>query len=109
MKTRFWDITKPLLGKIKINLEVYVLVQVFGVLLVTMYVFAAFGVDYFGGKLYRGNPKLIGTAYDTSDYYAFNCNDFGSCMLISFELLIVNNWTVSKSGFAAVTSPYATW
>jgi hypothetical protein len=52
------------------------------------------GISWFGGDIYRGNPKLFNSSFDAGDYYDSNFNDFGGALVTLFEILIVNNWQV---------------
>jgi len=85
------------------------MLHVAGVFLAFLYIFASAGVEIWGGKIYKDNPLLVGTDFESANYYSQNCNDFASCMMVMFDLTIVNNWTIIKSGFCAVSSPYAIW
>ena len=77
--------------------------------------FAWIGVQLFGGKLYRGNPKLIGTDYDLNDYYGFNWNDVSSGLVTQFIMLVGNNAFIITKGCTAIggesvrTFFYAFW
>jgi len=42
---------------------------------VVLFFFATFSVNFFGGLLYEGNPKLEGSDYKEKNWYVFNFND----------------------------------
>jgi len=42
---------------------------------VTLYFFTTIAVNFFGGLLYQGNPKLKHSDYDEKHWYVFNFND----------------------------------
>jgi len=64
------------------------------------------GIYAFGGKLYQGNPLLVGTLYERSNYWVLNWNDMGSAFVTEFALLIVNNWFLIAIGAEAVTTSW---
>jgi len=73
-----------------------------GILFVVIYVFATIGIELFGGLIYKGNPLLLNSTFDTTTevgYYANNYNDYASGMVTCWELLIVNNWFIIMDGF----------
>lgn len=67
-------------------------VDLFSVLIVLYFIFAAFGMCFFGGLL---NEKVDltykGNSY-SKVYYSSNFNDLPNSFLILFSLMIVNNW-----------------
>ena len=63
--------------------------------------FAQVGISWFGGDIYRENPRLVNTSFADSNYYDSNFNDFGSALVTLFELLIVNNWQVQVAAYVA--------
>jgi hypothetical protein len=73
-----------------------------------MYVFSIVGIFLFYGVLYKGNPLLIGTAYDLGNYYKLiNFNSFSNAMITLFHLMIVNNWYVTFKAVIAATSKWS--
>ncbi|TMW62144.1 hypothetical protein Poli38472_009637 [Pythium oligandrum] len=78
----------------------------YGMLAIVMCEYAAVGVQLFGGKLVRGDPRLAEVAYGKDDYYPNNFNDYASAITTLFELLIVNNWNVIMEGVETVTSKW---
>jgi len=70
-----------------------------------LYLFAILGVQLFGGMVKdRGNnPKLHGTGYESSGYESFNFNDFGSGMVVLFNILILNDWYSFMDCYVALT------
>lgn len=61
-------------------------------LLFMTYFFAIWGMFFFGGLNYKGNPVLDQLSSVPPNYYLNNFNDLPSSMLTLFDLLIVNNW-----------------
>jgi hypothetical protein len=71
----------------------------------------------------QSDPRLNGTLYAVNEYYDVRFDTFGrsmvraclslvSCLptsaqVILFELMVVNNWHVTASGYVAVTSRWA--
>ncbi len=85
-----------------------IIVQNAAIIFVLMYIYGCFGMLLFHGALVRGNPKLIGTAYDAADYYELiNFNDFNSSLLTLLHLIIVNNWVVTLRAVMTAVSPWA--
>jgi two pore calcium channel protein len=79
-----------------------------GVEMAIFMVFAQVGVALFGGDIYKGNPKLAGLAFETSDYFkSSNFNDFGSGLVTLFELLMINNWQVIVEAYVATNGEVA--
>jgi hypothetical protein len=78
--------------------------NLFGLLFVICFVYALIGVQAFGGKIYRNNPKLVHTCYaDKTDFYlTMNYNNFASAMVTLFEMLIVSNISVLIEGLQAL-------
>eukprot|EP00929_Paragymnodinium_shiwhaense_P066655 TRINITY_DN3345_c0_g1_i2.p1 TRINITY_DN3345_c0_g1~~TRINITY_DN3345_c0_g1_i2.p1 ORF type:complete len:805 (+),score=209.38 TRINITY_DN3345_c0_g1_i2:118-2532(+) len=70
-------------------------------LFVVFYCYATMGIQLFGGQIYKGNPALDGSDFDTTSggYYTLNFNDFLSGMVTLFVLMIVNNWFIIAHGF----------
>ena len=93
------------------------------------YVFAIIGMEAWGGNIYEGNhsvpgqlyddqsayaldlltgnPKLVGTDYADTGYYANNFNNIVSAFVLLFELMVVNNWQILAEGFIATSSKAA--
>ena len=76
--------------------------SIFGVLGVTMILFAQAGLDLFGGLLYDGNTALERTDYAAKRMYAVNFNDFPSALVTLWCLLIVNDWWVIMAAVSKV-------
>jgi two pore calcium channel protein 2 len=70
------------------------LIDLFGVTLMFFFFFAAIGQILFGGKLNSSVVELLEANNLPPLYIYNNFNDFGSSLIILFELLIVNNWFV---------------
>jgi two pore calcium channel protein, plant len=78
------------------------------VLFITMYIFAALGMQLYGGMITRdpNNPlsyHILHTDYSNSEYWANNFNDMIGGMNVLFNLLVVNNWFVCEVGYEAAT------
>uniref|UniRef100_A0A0G4H9A8 EF-hand domain-containing protein n=1 Tax=Chromera velia CCMP2878 TaxID=1169474 RepID=A0A0G4H9A8_9ALVE len=72
------------------------------------FVYAAMGVQLFGGLIEKGGSsarsmRLADSTYGQSDYYNLNFNDLGSAMVTLYHLLIVNNWQVTVEAFVIVS------
>ena len=73
-----------------------------------MYIFAALGVELYGGMVTRDPSNklsylILNTDFSENDYWANNFNDIISAVNVLFNLLVVNNWTECEIGFEAVT------
>jgi len=68
-------------------------------LFLVYYVYAMFGIDFFGGHITMDNPALEKTEYAESNYYTLNFNDFASAMATLFVLMLVRNWFVIAAAF----------
>eukprot|EP00939_MAST-03C_sp_MAST-3C-sp1_P005373 g5373.t1 len=77
--------------------------ELLGMMLAVFFFFAALGEHIFGGMIYETNPSLNGTTFAVDGYFANNFNDFGSSLVLCFELLAVNNWHVLMEGFVAAS------
>ena len=84
---------------------------------VTMFTFATFGVDVFGGKINRdphsnSYHQLVhyNTSYATGDHpwvAVLNFNDMASGFVLLFACLVMNNWNMYVQGFTVTTSKWA--
>lgn len=77
-----------------------------------IYVYAALGVAFFGGKVSvdKASPEyavLSKMAFGESGYWTINFNDMPSGCVLMVQLLVVNNWMVFTEAFVAVTDPIA--
>eukprot|EP01087_Luapelamoeba_hula_P025288 TRINITY_DN9973_c0_g1_i1.p1 TRINITY_DN9973_c0_g1~~TRINITY_DN9973_c0_g1_i1.p1 ORF type:complete len:800 (+),score=91.40 TRINITY_DN9973_c0_g1_i1:11-2410(+) len=79
-------------------------ISLLGILIAQYYFFAFLGMRLFGGLMYVGNPDLVGTAYDGNGYYATNFNDFGSAVVLLYDLMILSNWYVYIDAIAILTN-----
>ena len=73
-----------------------------------MYIFAALGMELYGGMVTRDPSNklsylILNTDFSENAYWANNFNDLISGMNVLFNLLVVNNWTECEIGFEAVT------
>eukprot|EP01132_Coremiostelium_polycephalum_P002805 gene2805-3487_t len=84
----------------------FIFINFAGIIFLLYYFFAVIGIWAYDGVFYRGNPKLVGTAYDAQDYYGFaNFNSFSAAMMTLLHLMVVNNWLVTF--FAAIDATSA--
>lgn len=82
--------------------------SVLTLLFVIMYIFAALGVELYGGLVTRDPSNklsylILNTDFSENDYWANNFNDPISAFNVLFNLLVVNNWTECEIGFEVVT------
>merc|ERR1712100_556814 len=83
------------------------------VLFVAMYVFASIGMLLFGGLIQVDaygeltNPHVRAAWSGGTHYRCNNFNDMFSSMVVLFELLIFNNWSMITDGFVQATGPWA--
>lgn len=101
------------------------LVQVFSILIpasvplfsfffLSLYVFAAAGVELFGGLIYASNPAMdpvnndLVDAYVSNDYWALNFNDMASGWYTLFSSVIVGYLTEVAEAVAS-TSSFGNW
>lgn len=82
--------------------------RVFLLLMVIMYVFAAIGMQSFGGLVTRDpeNPisyRLENNTFADNVYWSNSFNDMLSGMNVLFNLLVVNNWPEEADGILAVS------
>jgi len=75
-----------------------------GVLVAQFYFFGLLGVKMYGGLLYIDNPALVGSTYEAVGYFPNNFNDFGSAVVVLFDLMVVNNWFIYMDAIALVTN-----
>jgi hypothetical protein len=86
---------------------------IIGVLICTFYVYAAIGIQVFGGLIdtstlsSSGDPTFWSGAYSSSLYWVFNFNDFGSSLVMLFILLVGNNWNIFQEAFVYLTNDAA--
>lgn len=67
-------------------------IDLFSVLIVLYFIFATFGMFFFGGLLNEKVDLIFNGASYSSVYYSSNFNDLPNSFLILFSLMIVNNW-----------------
>lgn len=78
-------------------------------LLVVYFEFSQIGMALWKGKIYRGNPLLDGSGYQSIGLYdVSNFNTFGNGLLTLFALMIQNNWHVIADAFERV-STWGAW
>ena len=106
---RVLTVMKPfhLIGAVSVEILPKV-THVFLILFYVMYIFAAIGVDLYGGMITRDPANrlsyfLLNTNFSNNEYWANNFNDMLSAMNTLFNLLVVNNWTECEVGLEAVT------
>lgn len=81
--------------------------MIFLLLFIIIYIWAALGVQIFGGLITRDpdDPNsylLSGSDFAESNYWANNFNDMFGAINVIFDLLIVNNWTIIQNGYESV-------
>lgn len=78
-------------------------------LLVVYQEFAHLGMALWKGKVYRGNPLLDGSSYQSIGFYdVANFNTFGNGLLTLFDLMIQNNWHVIADAYERVSN-WSAW
>ena len=107
--TRLLVLSSPFQMIARIAIDVFARAKVvLKLLFCVLYVFAALGVQVFGGLISR-DPKdprsflLLGSEFAENEYWANNFNDMFGALNVLFNLLVVNNWTECQNGFEAVT------
>jgi hypothetical protein len=70
------------------------LLYLMGVLFIIYYIFAMFGMLFFGGKIQRDLPALLNDQSIPDNYHLDNFNDLLSSFVTLFTLMVVNNWMV---------------
>jgi hypothetical protein len=77
----------------------------FLVLFCILYGFCAIGVSWFGGMINQDPENVyyqrlmeVNTEFEENDWWTNNFNDMPSGMVTLFELLVVNNWTITCQG-----------
>lgn len=93
--------------------------KLFQTLALIMFIFAAVGMQLFGGKITTDVSGMVVTRaqaealaaspFGESGYLPNSFNDMPSGMVTLFELLVVNNWHVISSGYEAVLGVHARW
>ncbi|CAM6101096.1 unnamed protein product [Calypogeia fissa] len=68
------------------------LLRYLGIIFFLLCIYCSVGVQTFGGLVYEGNPKLIGTSMEEDDYFVHNFNDYPTGMVTLFNLLVMGNW-----------------
>lgn len=82
----------------------------FAFFFLTLYVFAAAGVELFGGLIYSTNPNLnpetnpLVDAYVSNDYWLLNFNDMASAWYTLFSAVIVGYLTEIAEAIAATSA-----
>lgn len=86
----------------------------FSFFFLSLYVFAAAGVELFGGLIYAGNPALnpennmLVDAYVSNDYWALNFNDVAAGWYTLFSAVIVGYLTEIAEAIASA-SKWGDW
>lgn len=89
-------------------------VPLFSFFFLSIYVFAAFGVEFFGGLIYASNPALdpknnyLVDAFVGNDYWALNFNDMASGWYTLFSAVIVGYLTEVAEAIASA-SKHGNW
>eukprot|EP00981_Chlorochromonas_danica_P006556 scaffold1431_cov167-Ochromonas_danica.AAC.16 len=79
------------------------------VFLCTGYMFASFGMLFFGGVIQKigGDPNLYTSPYAQDAYWSLNFNDFLSASMTLFSCLKVSDFDVIATGFTSTTTDWA--
>jgi two pore calcium channel protein len=80
--------------------------RLFGIVLITFYIFSIVGQVLFGGEIFHEKSELISDTGLPSHYIYNNFNDFPSGLVTLFELMVVNNWWVIAETFIDVTNKW---
>lgn len=71
-----------------------------------MCIYCTIGIQTFGGLVYEGNPKLVGTGMEESDYFVHNFNDYPTGMVTLFNLLVMGDWQIWLETYGVLTSQW---
>ena len=86
-----------------------------GVLIVIYYSFAIVGIEIFNGAI-KYNPKNVTDAgelvypcgsYQQLEYWANNFDDFAAAIVVLWDIMVVNNWSVFLSAYKNSLSQWA--
>eukprot|EP00929_Paragymnodinium_shiwhaense_P011891 TRINITY_DN11826_c0_g1_i1.p1 TRINITY_DN11826_c0_g1~~TRINITY_DN11826_c0_g1_i1.p1 ORF type:complete len:835 (+),score=236.61 TRINITY_DN11826_c0_g1_i1:125-2629(+) len=80
--------------------------QVLAMNFLIVYLFAALGMQMFGGRLYESNPALKGQDYFDSHLQAWNFNDMGSGICTMFYFMLCGWIGEVASVVTALEAPY---
>ncbi|GBG64224.1 hypothetical protein CBR_g41145, partial [Chara braunii] len=89
---RYFERTKQLIDTMKFLLPAIMPLLKMVFCLLSLY--TAIGVQFFGGKLHRNHPAVVGTMFAKLDYWSYNYNDYVAGMVLSFNLMIGRDWIV---------------
>ena len=67
------------------------------------FVFAAIGMEFYGGPVSFKEPKMKSTDYVEDNFESLNFNDMASSMLLCLQLLVVNDFDVLVDGFVSLS------
>ena len=92
---RLWTLTSTIWELIK-NLRGFA-----GIIVVVYYLFALLGMELFANmEVVNEEAQLECGTYDNLNYYANNFHDFGSSLVVLWDIMIVNNWYVFLDKFS---------
>ena len=67
------------------------------------FVYAAIGMEFYGGHVSFKEPKMKSTDYVEDNFESLNFNDMASSMLLCLQLLVVNDFDVLVDGFVSLS------
>ena len=92
---RLWTLTSTIWELIK-NLRGFA-----GIIVVVYYLFALLGMELFANmEVVNEEAQQECGTYDNLNYYANNFHDFGSSLVVLWDIMIVNNWYVFLDKFS---------
>ena len=75
-----------------------------GIIIVIYYLFALFGMELFGRNHKLENDTspeaYVCGKYEQLEYYSYNFHDFASSLVILWNIMVVNNWSVFLDAFS---------
>ncbi|CAG2201593.1 TPCN2 [Mytilus edulis] len=86
-----------------------------GILIVIYYSFAIAGIEIFNGSIKYNPPNSTVTrgllykcgSYQQLEYWANNFDDFAAAIVVLWDIMVVNNWSVFLSAYKSATSGWS--
>ncbi|XP_063403420.1 two pore channel protein 2-like isoform X1 [Mytilus trossulus] len=86
-----------------------------GILIVIYYSFAIMGIEIFNGSIKYNPPNATVTrgllykcgSYQQLEYWANNFDDFAAAIVVLWDIMVVNNWSVFLNAYKSATSRWA--
>lgn len=75
--------------------------------LLIFYAFAILGMELFAGRIEESLAAVAASPYGQSQYWQNNFNSLPAALVTLFELVVVNNWSITEQGYVAATSAWA--